>query len=143
MSTYSVFLLSKHLFLSEKRFTPPSPPPRVKYSCRYPVILLFHLIPDSSNRTVRTCPLICNLHHGDHQSSSPPPSMSLCLPLPVAVVRPPTATHHPLSDYLSAGLLIASSLLLVADCHAIILSSCSSLQSPGHSFGFKLHLADL
>lgn len=29
----------------------------------------------------------------------------------------------------------------VADCRAIILSS--PLQSPGHSFGFKLHLADL
>lgn len=51
------------------------------------------------------CPLIWVLHLRDHQRHP-----CRCHPVslwPVAVVRPPT-THHPLSDYLSAGLLIAS-----------------------------------
>lgn len=47
------------------------PFPQVKYSCCYLIILLFHVIPVSSNRTVRTQFLIWILHLRDHQS--PPP----------------------------------------------------------------------
>ena len=82
--------------------------------------------------------------------------VSPCL---LAFARPPAATYHPVSDYLSDYLLhILSSLRYSSTLppssppappgppntrKQIVVPVSSPLQSPGHSLGFKLHLADL
>lgn len=109
-------------------------------------------IPDGSNRTVRT-QVLTILWSGSF-------TLETTSVTPVSVTLSPFArcccqtTHSNTSSTIWLPICrptycipsqhgSASSLLLVAACHAIILSSYSSLQSPGHSFGFKLHLADL
>lgn len=135
-------------FVFVRKTVNPAPPGQIQLLLPYNPLVL-HIL-DGSNRTVKT-QVLAVLWSG---------SFTLETTRPVGLTLSPFAhccfqtTHSNTSSTIWLPICkptycipsqhsSPSSLLLVADCHAIILSYYSSLQSPGPSFGFKLHLADL
>lgn len=135
-------------FVCQKNDLSPTPS-RIQLLLPYNPLVLH--IPDSWNWAVRTqvLTILWIRHLRDHQCH-----LCWCHPVSLCLLllsdHPQQHIIHYLITYLQAYLLHSLPAwlpflppLLVPDCHAIILSAYSSLQSPGHSFGFKLHLADL
>lgn len=97
-------------------------PPRPPTATDYPVSLSDYLLHMS----------LLSFQPPTHPSS---PLQNILVPHSLFPTHTPLC---PLSPYLRSPVTPPTP---VADCHAIVPSS--PLQSPGHSLGFKLHLADL